>query len=75
MLSECYEDHSYDIPLTVKRYFSMLSIVGIFGCANVLVYLGYGEICRYFLGYAKFVGFSFVVVVVVFVVFFAGWGN
>ena len=37
----------------------MLSMVGIFGCANVLVYLGYGEICRYCFGYAKFVGFFF----------------
>ena len=38
----------------------MLSIVGLFGCAKVLVFLGYNEICRYFFffffGMSKFVG-------------------
>ena len=56
----CYKDHIYDIPLTVYRYFSMLSIVGIFGCANVLeLILGYDEICRYIFGYAKICWYLF----------------
>ena len=31
----------------------MLNIVGIFGCAKVLVFFEYDEIGRYFWGYAK----------------------
>ena len=42
----------------------MLSIAGIFGCAKVLVFFWYDEICRYFLGYAK------IIIIIIFFFFF-----
>ena len=65
MLSKCSKNHIYEIPLTVKRHFSMLSIVDIFGRAKVLGFFfgggGSGGRCNMkmtgiFLGMPKFVG-------------------